>query len=436
MFEKICLILLANLVFFLKTLGYKYASDDLPVFHNPPVMKNKFMKLVYWVEGRYRHHPQWDHLLTMLIHALVCVFIYLAFGANDISFLAAFLFMLNPSNNQASIWISGRSYALAAFGLTAALAFPALSLFFIVLATYYNPGFLSAVVLALSWVSWIAMFIPVAWAIHYKRFKRNVKFKVEKEMFTEDKALKWEKIPLVLKTFGFYTTLALIPFRNSFYHSFLQSVSGSGVKKAYTFKDRFFWLGLIYASAIITYWLVTPWSVVSFCLLWWIVCFAPFLNFMRMSQEIAERYIYLPNVGLMVFLATLIQPYPVIAAVFLAMYATRLWFYMDCYQDDYYLLEHSCLNDPAAWFAWHVRGMKRWDNKSFQEAVIIWTMARLISPKEFKVNFNLATALKMSGHHKEAEEFLKIAEDNIPEGQDEANKLLKQWREGNLSIIL
>ena len=64
-------------------------------------------------------------------------------------------------------------------------------------------------------------------------------------------------------------------------------------------------------------------------------------------------------------------------------------------------------------------------------------MARILSPREFKVNFNLATALQMSGHKEEALKFLKIAEDNIPAGQDvDCAKLLEDWRKGNLTILL
>lgn len=437
MFEKICVILLVNLCFFAKTLCYKYSSDDIPVFQNPPKFKNAFDKILCWLDGRYRSGPQVDHALTMLIHAIVCVFIYLGFGTNNVSFLAALLFAVNPTNNQGSVWISGRAYALAALGMTGALAFPLLSGLFILLATFTNPGFLAPLAFIGSEYYWILAVVPVAWFLNGKRFKRNVKYKMEKEMFTEDKAIKPEKIVLVLKTFGFYTVLSLIPFQNAFYHSFLESASGSGRKRAYSMKCRFFWIGVLVALSILAYMVLVPWNMVSFGLLWWCVCLAPFLNFMRMSQETAERYTYLPSAGLMVVLATIIQASPIAIAVFLTMYVTRLWFYMECYMDDYYLLEHSCLNDPSSWFSWHVRGMKRWDSKSYQEAVIIWTMARLISPLEFKVNFNIATALAMSGHAKEAEHFIKIAEDNIPPGQEvESGKLLSDWRSGNLAIIL
>lgn len=61
-----------------------------------------------------RINPLEDHALTSFIHALICVFIYLGFGKDNLSFIASLLFAFNPTNNQGSVWISGRAYALAA----------------------------------------------------------------------------------------------------------------------------------------------------------------------------------------------------------------------------------------------------------------------------------------------------------------------------------
>lgn len=437
MLEKILLILLVNIIFFSKTLCFKYTSDDIPVYQNPPKFKNTWHKILCWIDGRYRSGPQVDHILTTIIHALIGVCIYLGFGKNDISLVAALFFSLNPTNNQASVWISGRAYALATLGMTSTLAFPLLWGIPILIATYTNAGFFAPVALLGSKYPQFILIAPLAWWINWSRFRRNVKHKMDKEMLVEDKAIKIEKAILVIKTFGFYTMLTLIPFQNSFYHSFLQSSSGTGRFKAYSMKDRFFWIGCVFALAMGCYVCTHKWDMISFGLLWWCVCLAPFCNLMRMSQEIAERYCYLPSVGLMFVLATVLINHPVLIGVFLTMYAVRLWFLMDMYQDDYYLLEHSCVLDPSSWFVWHVRGMRRWEQRSYQEAIIIWSMARLISPNEFKVNFNLATAVAMAGHKEEAEQFLQLAQNHIPEGQeDQTNQMISEWKAGNMSIVL
>lgn len=433
---RIAIILLVNLVFYFKTLGYQYSSDDIPVSLLP---KERVLikRLFYILEGRSRSTPHIDHFITTIFHALVCVFIYLGFGATDVSFIAALLFSINPANNQGSVWISGRGYVLPTLFILMAMTLPQIGPLFLLFATYFNIGFLAPLALLGSQHAWMCLFLPVLWYINFRRFKKNVKAKMEGDMISEDKKIKWQKLILATKTFGFYFTHALIPVKTTFYHSFLQSLAGSGKARAYSFCDRFFWIGLLAILTISTYLIITPWSIISFGLLWFCIGIAPFLNLMRMSQEIAERYMYLPNAGLMIVLASILIGNPVMIAMFLTMYATKMWFYMDAYQDDFYLSEIACMNSPNSWFAWHVKAMKRWDAHSANEALIFWTMAHRISPKEFKLNFNLATCLVLCNKQKEALEYLDIAAKNIPEGQEERSwDLIHNFINGTVSVLL
>jgi hypothetical protein len=438
--ERICLIILFNFLFFFKTLSYKFSSDDIPAFRKPPPTRNEWERRLFQLEGRLRVDHHQDHFLTMLIHTAVCVFIYTGFGSTDISFLAAFLFAFNPANNQGSVWISGRSYALPALGMTVAMTIPVIGPLCLLGSTYFNAGFTAPLVYLGSQHIWMLLFLPFIWLFHWRRFKRNVLLKINQELFTEDKRIHWRKGVLFTKTFGFYVVHALIPFKNTFYHSFLQSAAGSMKDRARSMKDRFFWIGLI-AGPTMIYYIYTLWgSQIAFGLLWWCVCIAPFCNLVRIHQEIAERYMYLPNVGLMIVLATILQGHPIAIACFITGYATKMWFYMDAFTDDYYLIEQACLNSPDSWFAWHVRAMKRWDSGSRQEAVILWTMARMISPNEFKLNFNIAAALRLTTNkkfHEEADQFLARAEAHIPGGQEEqAGKLIEEFRKGQVTILL
>lgn len=264
----------------------------------------------------------------------------------------------------------------------------------------------------------------------------DVKQKASFEMFEEDKKVHPKKLILTLKTFSFYTIHALLPIKTTFYHSFMQSLAGSGKARGYAL-DRYFWLGIPIFSGMAWKILFTPWDLISFGLVWWILGLLPFLNTFRLSQEIAERYTYAPLVGLMLALAHVCVGYPALTSAIIAMYATKLWFWMDAYQDDFYLVESSCLNSPQSWFAWHVKALKRWDVQSHKEAMLLWTMAKIISPKEFKILFNLATMLKIHKQDAEAAAFLKEAERNIPKGQEEmAGKIIKDWHEGKAAILI
>jgi hypothetical protein len=106
------------------------------------------------------------------------------------------------------------------------------------------------------------------------------------------------------------------------------------------------------------------------------------------------------------------------------------------YKDDHWVIESAVFEDPMAWYAWHMRGFKRIDHQSYREALIMWVMAKLISPREFKVLFNIAIMLKLLHQEAEAEAFLKQAEENIVEGQEvHAKQIIDDFRQGRGHLL-
>jgi len=127
----------------------------------------------------------------------------------------------------------------------------------------------------------------------------------------------------------------------------------------------------------------------------------------------------------------------ILITAFLVFYATRTYYSVDLYKDEYWITEYAVIEDPFAWWAWHARAMKRWETQSYKEAVILWVMARLINPKEFKLLINIATCLRLMKSHKEADSFLKAAEENIIPGQEkEAMEFINAHKKGNMPILL
>ena len=121
---------------------------------------------------------------------------------------------------------------------------------------------------------------------------------------------------------------------------------------------------------------------------------------------------------------------------FITMYITKISHVMRMYTDDYWLVESAVYEDPAAWYAWHTRGHKRWSNGSHKEALTMWVMAKLISPKEFKVLFNIAAVLKLLKKYQESKQYLNDAKDNIIEGQEElAKNVFKELADGKTPLL-
>lgn len=427
-----------NLLLYAKTVQLKYVSDDLSTWKNPPKWKNKYHKWWLWILAQYKFREKWDHLATTLIHTAVCMAIYLAFGANQVSFIAACLFSANPANNQASIWISGRGYALATLLLLLSLYSPILAPLTLWGCAYFNVGYLAPLALIGSDKWYVLMWMPLIWRFWWRRFKGDVVRKEQAETVPEDRRFHLKKLILAIKTVGFYFTLALIPFKITFYHSFLQSCAGNKIMKNRAYSMcKFFWIGLVTILGWFTYVSFRGWDMFAYGMLWFFITIAPFSNLRRLQQECAERYLYMANVGVMIALASLIVNLPVFIAIFMTMYIVKLYAVFREYQDDFWLIETSVQEDPAAWYAWHIRGFKRWDNQSYREAITMWVMAHMISPKEFKVLVNIASALKLMRRDDEAEKYIQMAQDNIIEGQEEsAKRIMQDFKEGKLPLLI
>lgn len=447
-------IIIVNLALYAKTLSYKFVSDDFAVFKTPPKSKNFLHKIWQNFTGSYkvmlpslicfrgkwsvRNTEEYEHLMAILLHTVICCLIYVAFGMNQISFLAALLYSTNPVNNQATIWPAGRGYALPILMILLTFAFPIGSPLFLWLCSWFTIGFLAPLCLLGSTKWYLIGVAIVIWAIHARKFITAVKNKAGAESFVEDRlSFHPKKFVLAIKTFGFYTMLCIIPFRITFYHNFLQSAAGCLKHKAYTIWDRYFWIGLGSIGFIIGVLTHGEWSTLHWALLAWCITIAPFCNFVRANQEIAERFCALPNIFLMYALAQAIHIHPVIISAFIVFYATRAYYTSILYKDEYFITEAAIIEDPHAWWAWHCRAMKRWDTQSYREALILWVMARMISPKEFKLNVNIATCLKLLKNEAEADKFIKIAEENIVPGQEsQAKDILENYRSGKMPILL
>ena len=460
MFEKIALIIVTNLALYLKTLRFKFVSDDFSCWKNPPVAKNAWHKLWLQLSGQMKIYAksvhfvktngklfiaiarkeEIEHLLALVLHIAVCISIYFAFGASWVSFVSAMLYSVNPMNNQGTIWPSGRGYVYPILFLLLAMAFQSImavpfSAVFLYAGTWYTAGFLAPLALIGSMHWKLLAFMPVIWWLHSRKFVKAVKNKQNTETYDEDKIVHPKKLILGIKTFGFYLFLCLIPFRITFYHNFLQSSAGSMKHKNYTL-CRYFWIGLFALCGMI-YYGVHHWDTFIWALFAFFVTIAPFCNVVRANQEIAERFAALPNVFLMYALAQLVAPYPTVITAILAFYATRTFYTLRLYKDEYWITELAVAEDPHSWWAWHCRAMKRWETQSYKEALILWVMAKLISPKEFKVLMNIATCLRLLNNNQEAEEYLKLAQANIVAGQEEHSmQYIEDHRKGKLPILL
>lgn len=430
MLWQIITIVCINIIVYAHTLNLGYVSDDVAGLNRK--FKSRRERFLFCLSSVPTGNKRIDHGLNILAHTLVCVMMYLALGQNEGSFMAALLFSVNPTNNQGSVWISGRHYAWCAFFVLLALFCPVAAFPAILMATVNPVGYFAPIALFARNLPYFGIVVLLVWIFRWKRLFSEVKTRRKFEAVAHDKMLNIKKIVVAIKIYGYYFALCLVPFNLAWYQSFMQSGAGGGNpemnKKAFKL-DWTFFLGM----ALIVYMLysIFNWTEASWGIFWFMVCTAPYLNLFRMQQEIATRYIYIGNIGIMYALAQFLDPMSL--CFFMTMYATRLLtFYPKAYKDDYFLIEHSVVEDSKAWYCWFTRGHKRWSQGSHRETLNMWVMAKMISPHEFKVLFNIAVVLKMLGKNSESEAYLKLAEINIIKGQEEQSlKLIDDARKAS-----
>jgi hypothetical protein len=284
---------------------------------------------------------------------------------------------------------------------------------------------------------YLVLMLPIVWLIHWKNLKREVGVRRTNEVVDFDKKLSWEKIVVAIKIYGWYFAISAIPWSLTWYHAFMQSGAGAGndimAKRSFK-KDIFFWIGIA-LMAYLGYSALFNWTAVSWGVFWYTCSIAPYLNLFRMQQEIAERYCYIANIGVMFALANVLPPIAI--AFMFGAYTARIMTYISAYTDDYWLIEKSVNEDPAAWYVWYVRGHKRWQQQCIREALNCWVMAKMLSPKEFKILYNIAVVMKFLKQDQESVFHMNLARQNVVKGQEKsAEVLFRDYDTGNYHLLI
>lgn len=204
----ILILILLNLVFYRRTLGYAGICDDIPVFNGGvPIPKgSKWMYFWYHLYGRKYTSWKLAHAQTLGMHTLTCILIYLAFGKNYVSFIASLLFLINPVNNAGSCWISGRTYVQNTICALLMWMFPLFAPITYLYGTYFSGASLILFPLIFLFTKYkvLALLVIVGFLREHSRIfdKKNPASKFNTESNDELKKIAPRKIIVSLKTFG------------------------------------------------------------------------------------------------------------------------------------------------------------------------------------------------------------------------------------------
>ncbi len=410
-----------------RTLRYTYCIDDCEVAKvsdpkNPP--KNIFLEI--WLAWRGQYYRQDNaflpHLCSLIIHLANCLLVYYAFGYNRVSFLAALLFAVHPAGAQASVWLSGRPYSIAANCVLAMYAFKFMApvSYWFALSWSLSAGLAPLIFLFSPWW-WLCFLIPVMAIFKGKLLYKQIKNKADLTP-TRTKKFTLRRIVLYFKTLGYYTCLCIFPVRLGIYHNYLYTYGLTEQETRDWEKPDIYFLvglGLIYVLVTNLLWNFTP---AVFGLLWFVVFISQWCNFpITIQQAVAERYTYLPLVGLMFAIANMIMNLPdpvwrgIVFTAFFVYYSGRLMIHLQSFRDIYFQVDHNLLNFPDCYAVWTWKGQVERVRGSFFTALEAWFRGWKLRKHDFRLCNNIAIMLANLGKFAEAEDFLLLASQNLPE---------------------
>jgi len=265
------------------------------------------------------------------MHCVNVSIIYMLWGWGP-----ALIFAVHPQCVWGVAWVTGNYYATAAYFTLIAYfilhTFPniagaivAMPIFAAALNSTVCPitfPFLASFVL---WPWGLSMFWPLAAFLTGKRFKTGIKIR---HSFNENKKLvdcrpTPRRLFLMVKTVARYTYDSIVPEKIGFFSGVGKNLRDRPeVYKKYHSADKDFWASLALVSSVFALcYIVNPVGA-----LWFFVIIALHSQWNMTGQFYAQRYLYLPIVGLCIVAGQLLQPYPIlitIVATYLAIRAHR-----------------------------------------------------------------------------------------------------------------
>ena len=271
---------------FYRTFGYKYNIDDLEVVKpKEQETKNIYKRIWEHLRGNKYTDSRLAHIIATTLHCINCCLIYLAFGKNNVSFLTALLFAVNPVNNAAAVWLSGKPYAISTMLLLLGLVILPLMPILYGFCVWWAPNSLFfPMIFLMHKPHWYFLLLPMIGYLSSKKFRKVIKTRIEqnKGVMTE---IKPRKIILLFKTLGYYFKICLLPVRIGMCHSYLHTFGMSEKETKVWYKlDKYFFLGVaLTLLGIYAFFHLNP---VTYGFLWFLFLTVQWCNFIMVNHPI------------------------------------------------------------------------------------------------------------------------------------------------------
>ena len=381
-----------------------YVTDDFTVHHESQLKKPKNIWDRIWKglkqTGYWGRCDKFAHAVNLAVHYAVCIAIYYAFGKNEVSYLAACLFAINPIGSEVSLWLSGRHYGYQALLAVLAWLNPFIMLWTVCIS-FLLPRFTCA--LTFFPLLYLTRSYPVSllatasllflWNMKYLFNPKEGKLKLT-DGAVERLRVHPKKLIIAIKFYGYNFINGIFAFHTASYIGYMRTFAETkqGQKESYNL-DRYFWIGcaLLYVLLVNLIW-IGPSSLAVLGLLWYTITIAMWCNFVNIgNMQVAVRYNYLPNVGLMVFVASILVYYPMLSGILLGWYFAKLLLTLRYYKNDYWHSLFQIVDEPDLYYSWLLHGNMMFSRRNFNAAIQDYVEGLSKNEGSFHLHYNMSS---------------------------------------------
>ena len=423
-----------------RTLDYKYVIDD-------NVKRNGYMYEVPR-EGPppdlfINRPPKLYRVFMIGMHCVNVSVIYLLWG-----WVPALLFAVHPMGVWGTVWVTGNYYATTAyFCLIAYYIMTAIpNIFGALIGMIMFTAALNSTICGLSFpFVCIATGVPFGWTLLFplvmylrgKRFTTGIKTRLDFNIGKPvDARFTWRRLLLMTKLVARYIFLCFVPERQGFFRLFGHEL--------HTNQKRYDWIHKVNSEF---------WGSLALCLtlfavgmvihpvgtLWFFGIMLLHSQWNMTGQFCAERYIYLPIIGLCVVVGTALQGFPIIITIIATYLAYKTHKFIPVWENQEALWrndvksfpENSNVYSNLAQYLMNGNGNKKMDSYRINEIAMYLQKAYKMEPDKWEISMNMACFSVMVGNIPSGIEWTEKAICLLepiagPSGQYALNKLYEQ----------
>ena len=389
---NLSILLIITLVLYYKSLKYCCIIDD---FLKREAYYTYGVVIPPWELFDHRV-SKWERASIIGIHFVNVVVIYLLWG-----FLPALIFSCSPLSVWGAAWITGSMYSTAA--MFTLIAYYIIHQFpnawgALVSATLFNAGINSTICPLLFpfmaiFEPWIAVFfIPFIWLLNSSRFKTALE--VRNNLYDNPVKFDWRRIFVMVKVIGRYTYQAIIPNKPCMFTGFGQDIRENKVTYELMHQaDAQFYTSLALIVSVFTMgMLVSPFGI---C--WFFGIIALHSQFNLTGQFYAQRYLYLPLVGMVIVLGGVLKALSPIAPYLAPIYLTWLFFKASSFVSSFKNQDKFLMNDintnPDYYYTYNnlaIHLLNR--NGDINQVLALLKTAEKVKPDAWETQMNISKA--------------------------------------------